>query len=285
MDADFQKRLLATFQVETKEHLAAISAGLIELEKAGAENRQTALEAVSREAHSLKGAARAVNMAGIESVSHALEGVFAALKRQSDLPPPELFDLLHQAVDVIDRLLAPAENGGETVGKTKIRELVTRLDRTAKGLSPSSSPPAFTSPEPRELPPPERAATTDTVRISAGKLDSVLHQTEELLAAKLAARQRSSDLGGMGDFIAHWNKEWRKMRPSVQKMRKAHSTQATRGLADADSAPWGKALEFLDWNQAFLKDLEHKIHGLAKAAANDHQTLSGMVDTLLDETK
>ena len=82
MGNDFNKRLLATFAVETRERLAAIAAGLIELEKtAEEEKRQEILEAVSREAHSLKGAARAVNMAGIESLCHALETVFAALKR------------------------------------------------------------------------------------------------------------------------------------------------------------------------------------------------------------
>src|SRR6185369_9335255 len=76
MDIEFQKRLLATFRDETREHLAAISAGLIALEKsAEPEKREEILEAVFREAHSLKGAARAVGMTGIESLSHAQEGV------------------------------------------------------------------------------------------------------------------------------------------------------------------------------------------------------------------
>ncbi len=54
MDIEFQKRLLATFRDETKEHLTAISAGLLALEKAtGPEERQALLETVFREAHSL----------------------------------------------------------------------------------------------------------------------------------------------------------------------------------------------------------------------------------------
>ena len=106
MDMDFQKRLLATFRDEAKEHLAAISAGLIALEKSAEHGKQQAiLETVFREAHSLKGAARAVTMAGIESLSHALEGVFAALKRQEIAVSPVLFDLLHCATDVAEKLL------------------------------------------------------------------------------------------------------------------------------------------------------------------------------------
>src|SRR6185369_5411466 len=100
MDIEFQKRLLATFRDETREHLSAITAGLIELEKTSApDKRQTILETVFREAHSLKGAARAVGMNGIESLSHALEGVFAGFRRQELTSSPALFDLLHRATD------------------------------------------------------------------------------------------------------------------------------------------------------------------------------------------
>ena len=135
MNDDFQKKLLETFKVETKEHLAAMSSGLIELEKAGeAGKRREIVEAVSREAHSLKGAARAVNMAGIESVSHALEGVFAALKRRQDTPPPALFDQLHQAVDTIGKLLTSLDTAQETTGKSRVRELVAGLEQAARDL-------------------------------------------------------------------------------------------------------------------------------------------------------
>ena len=74
MDNDFQKRLLATFRVETREHLTALSAGLIELEKSAAdEKRQEILEAVTREAHSLKGAARAVSVNDVEQLKAAMK--------------------------------------------------------------------------------------------------------------------------------------------------------------------------------------------------------------------
>ncbi len=78
---DFLKRLLATFRVEADEHLKAMSAGLIELEKNPAADRYAEIvETVFREAHSLKGAARAVNLKEIESVCQPLESVLAALK-------------------------------------------------------------------------------------------------------------------------------------------------------------------------------------------------------------
>src|SRR3990172_125352 len=94
---EFLKKLLATFRAEADEHLKAMSSGLLELEKTPAGVRQTELvENIFREAHSLKGAARAVNLTEIESVCHSLESVFAALKGKQLVVSAPLFDLLHQ---------------------------------------------------------------------------------------------------------------------------------------------------------------------------------------------
>ena len=60
-DNGFLKKLLATFKVEAEEHLKTISLGLVELEKTLPPEKQLEIvETIFREAHSLKGAARAV---------------------------------------------------------------------------------------------------------------------------------------------------------------------------------------------------------------------------------
>ena len=94
---------MATFKVEAEEHLKAISAGLLQLEKEPSPEKQADLiQTIFREAHSLKGAARAVNLAEIEAVCQALESVFARWKRQAAATSsPEEFDLLHRAVDQV----------------------------------------------------------------------------------------------------------------------------------------------------------------------------------------
>ena len=139
---EFQKRLLATFRDETREHLSAISAGLLALEKGvGPENLQAVLETVFREAHSLKGAARAVNMGGIESLSHAMEGLLAGFRRGKVVPSQALFDLLHRATDTIDKLLLSGESDGNAAGTIPVRELITILEQTTKHSSSRPSPP------------------------------------------------------------------------------------------------------------------------------------------------
>jgi two-component system chemotaxis sensor kinase CheA len=105
-DDDFLKELVATFKIEAQEHINALSSGVLALEKAStAEKQRDILEAVFREAHSLKGAARVVNMTGIESLCQALETVFAALKRHELALSASLFDELHQAIDGLGQLL------------------------------------------------------------------------------------------------------------------------------------------------------------------------------------
>ena len=65
-EEEFLKRLLATFKIEAEEHVTGISLGLIELEKQPPPDRQKEIiEVIFREAHSLKGAARSVNLSNI----------------------------------------------------------------------------------------------------------------------------------------------------------------------------------------------------------------------------
>ena len=67
-DAEFLQRLLAMFKVEAREHLDVIAAELGKLEKGDAGNQADSVEIIYREAHTLKGAARSVNLADIVSL-------------------------------------------------------------------------------------------------------------------------------------------------------------------------------------------------------------------------
>src|SRR5690242_15940323 len=98
-DQDFLRQLLETFSGEAVEHVAALSSGLVELETAeSAERRMAIVETVFREAHSLKGAARAVNLTSVESICQSLEAAFAEMKAANSMPGPEQLDALHRQV-------------------------------------------------------------------------------------------------------------------------------------------------------------------------------------------
>ncbi|MEE7488360.1 Hpt domain-containing protein [Methylobacterium oryzae] len=70
MAEDIRKLLLAAFDVEHREHVAAIRGAL--------GSATPDWNDVFRRAHSLKGASRAVDLPAVEAVAHRLETLFAS---------------------------------------------------------------------------------------------------------------------------------------------------------------------------------------------------------------
>jgi two-component system chemotaxis sensor kinase CheA len=285
---DFIIQLLATFRVEAAENIAALASGLLALERAGAAERPGIIERIFREAHSLKGAARAVNLADIESVCHALESLFADWKAERLTPSAAVFDLLHESLDFLSGLLS----SGPT-GRPRVDAMVRRLESAAHGRTStgrmSTNPPQV---PPREAetegPAPVQVARA-TVRIQAAKLDSILRQTEDLLGPRLAGSQRVAELRATHASLVAWRKE----RDSAQQARNA----IERALARGDSIDGGKrqtlygspelskVLEHIEAEGTFLKDLETRVGNLEEAAEADRRALSGIVGNLLHDVK
>jgi two-component system chemotaxis sensor kinase CheA len=299
---DFLRRLLSTFGVEAREHIRAISSGLIELEKTTAAGQQPEiLEAIFREAHSLKGAARAVNLTEIEAICQALESVFAALKRQEIMPASALFDALHRATDTLSTRLVAGEAGPAAADQSQIMTLVQRLESIAKGSgvrgrgSELRDHDSTLDPERPSLfpnPPSPASGLVETVRISTATLDALLLQAEELLAAKLTASQRTAELREINATLAVWHKERAKIHPTVSAMQRAVEGADQRNGQAYMPDGWGRPaaqmrqfLEFLEWNDGYIAALDSNLAMLLKAAEQNHRTLGRMVDDLLESMK
>lgn len=100
-DEEFRQKLLATFRDEADEYLGTIVQGLIDLEKAGLSPDPVILEQVYRKVHSLKGAARAVNLKEIGILCQNLENVFYSMKLGIYVPDEVAYDTFHRALKVI----------------------------------------------------------------------------------------------------------------------------------------------------------------------------------------
>ncbi len=153
-EQEFLKRLRETFRIEASEHLSALSAGLIQLEQtADPASRAEIVEGIFREAHSLKGAARSVNLKDVEALCQPLESVLAALKRQEIILSPALFDLLLQTVDSLTQQVSSTEGERTSADRAQYREVARRLENSAQGNEPPDGPePAQ---PPAETPPAE----------------------------------------------------------------------------------------------------------------------------------
>lgn len=287
-NSDFLIKLLATFRIEADEHIEAMSAGLVELEKMPAGQMwPECVERVYREAHSLKGAARAVNLAEMETVCHALESVFAELKSNRIFATRGLFDLLHQALEALRRLLSVADQTKAGTQMHVVAALVRGLEDALMGAAPAT--PAVTvapdaSPGPGAVLP-DFGRGAGTIRVHTAKLDSVMRQTEELLAPRLAAGERARELRELGILLATWKKAFTAVRPVIRTLERSFGqTGKARGVA-GNQQELTKLLEYLDAEFPLMKQFEDGLTKLARSVAHDHRALSAMVDNLLQDVK
>ena len=174
-DEEFLPKLREAFAIEAREHLQAMTSGLLELEKARESPRQKGLtEIIFREIHSLKGAAGAVNRTDLQTVCQALEDVFSSWKKQPVHVAPESFDTLSRAVDLVGRLIRLSEvvkDAAELEAITGMsRQLGELLGAPSAAAVPASPPPA---PEP--VPAGTRGATKAAAPTPAGAVPPQPH--------------------------------------------------------------------------------------------------------------
>jgi two-component system, chemotaxis family, sensor kinase CheA len=291
-DDELLKRLLVTFKVEAQEHIETIASGLVELEQAPTEARQkSVLDTIFRSAHSLKGAARAVNVTDIEAVCQSLESVFASLKRREITPTPELFDLLHRSVDSLGQLLALIDSPASAApARSRASDMVRALKDVLAGKPSVNLPlPAET---PVEIPissetihagEEEKRNVAGTVRVSTSKLDAVLLQAEEMLSAKQAGAQRVAKLRHVCHAPAEWKKKWSRVRPDLRSLQHSLQNKEERNGRGANGPQLERLMEFLEWSGDFIETLETNLGELAQTAAHDQRAVASMVDNLLDE--
>jgi two-component system chemotaxis sensor kinase CheA len=308
-DKELLKRLLATFRVEADEHVTAISSGLVELERVSSPEKQMeTIESIFREAHSLKGAARAVNLVKIESACQSLEGFFARLKTKEMALSPELFDQLHQVVDNLGVLLSAEST--ETARVDESRPLQRPGTPHTRGITvtPPARPPASQSAENASfraspVPQPENTAEpghfadqkqglSETVRVPAAKLDALLRQAEELIPAKATAAQRVSELSEINQALISWETEWRKIRPHARTLPSLvsaeHLSNGRSPSSNGHAATRSRIMKvsvFLDRNESALNSVKQKVAALTKHLEYDRRALDRRVDDLVEDVK
>lgn len=288
LDDDIIRQLQATFKVEAEEHIQAMNRILLALEKGpSGEERVQLLEEIFREAHSLKGAAGAVDLDDVESTAHRLESVFFATKSGDLVLTPDLCDVLYDAIDAVSTVVTTAlDDRPHGLDLTAVHE---RLEAAQEGRAlpvpqketdrgeTAVSPPADPVPTPESsLPPasPKAAAGSvvveETIRVATNKLDSLMTQTGELLVAGLKIDQRLQETERIGHSLEALNREWLKIRAGQQMfLQQREVNEEIRPL-----------LKFLEQGQQQIKALSGQVNNLARAFAGDALHLSRVTDEL-----
>lgn len=264
-DAEFLKKLLSTFKIEAYEHLRTISLSLLELEKSTEEEKKSIIETIHREFHSLKGAARAVNIEKIETICHKIEGIFSDVKKGILSLNGKMFDIFNEAVDIIEEIIS-LPNGNKDIskimGKIEKIELRTSLDfhrtnnivikktletKVKKSIDVNVDINLKEIEKKNEKPLKNHEdKLSDIIRVSKYKLDSLLFQGEEMLYIKLAANERSKEIKAIKELMDLWKKE-------------------------------------KDYN--YIKMMENSIDNFIKISQNDENSIGTMIDKFIEDIK
>jgi len=319
------KRLTATFLVEAREHVQALGAGLLELEKVASRGAQLPLiETLFREAHSLKGAARAVNAGEIEHLCQKLEGVFSDLKSGKRAFSAEALDGLHRAAAVLGQLIDAIEAGQPLAAAAELAAVLQQLapnpgTATVAGLhetviapeqpvppEPATVPPAAAEPaagvaptEPTALTATDaRTPTTthasssaaDTVRIATSKLDAVLVQAEELLGLKLAQTEHAFEFRALAGLMAERDRLWADSLPLVRSLRQQIEARVDAPVRGADAGSVSselpaRLLAFLDQDRERAEAVSTRVADLARTTTDDRRRFDTVADRLLEDVK
>ncbi|MCQ8278716.1 response regulator [Acetobacteraceae bacterium KSS8] len=136
---DLRRELLDAFEGEYRDHLTAMRA----IMEAGAVSG-AALRDVFRRAHSLKGAARAVDLPHIEQIAHDLETLlFAAVEAARALPPEDVATV-RRGLDAIEADMR-GERGPEGAADAETADTASvseTVPAPAAGAAPSTAPDA-----------------------------------------------------------------------------------------------------------------------------------------------
>ena len=146
--------MMDLFRMEAEERLATLSEGFIALE---ADASPTAIEPLMRAAHSLKGAARVVNLESAVRVAHAMEDVLVAAQKGKVALTSGSVDALLRGVDFLAAVSKVKEAELEAWRTSRAGE-IEALVAVLTGIE-AGEPPAEPEPEPIATPAPSPAPT------------------------------------------------------------------------------------------------------------------------------
>ena len=268
---ELMRRLTATFLEEVAEHVRVLNRELMSLEREPEARRTEATAALFRAAHSLKGAARAVNATAIALISHKLEELLIGVRDGTRELTPELFALLFATSDALsesgarfgrgitddpallalgerfDQMLEAGESNGEARGVQ-----VTPRAAVLRAPSPEEPAPApLSEPEPgtlrhailrSNLPPPVAAPRRDSapapedpgvVRVPRRRLDRLVAESAELRAARSRLEARSRELADLDELVQRLRTEFASTRKALNRenRRRFRKRAAANGAA------------------------------------------------------
>lgn len=206
--------MLELFRVEAEAQVAALTAGLLEVERDP--TAAQALEALMRAAHSLKGAARLVNLPVLAGVAHAMEGCFVAAQQGRLRLGKSEIDALLRGVDFFAQLARGSEKDiadWETARAEQVTEILEALKTIGE-----------------VAPPPPAAETVSPALPERGEQAVAVAGAAPVPAAERAVRVTAATVNRLLGLAGESLVESRRLQPftvSMQRLKRLQADVAT----------------------------------------------------------
>jgi two-component system sensor histidine kinase and response regulator WspE len=179
--------MLDLFRTEVDNQAKVLTTGLLALERSNQSAEQ--IEILMRAAHSLKGAARIVDLGAAVQVAHAMEDCFVTAQKRPVTLGQRQIDLLLSGVDLLVKISQTAESDAakwEAEQKGEIDSFIAALTPVLEGHDKGE--PLATEPKPFSS---EKAVVFETVNATLPDADRVLRVTADHLNRVLGLASES----------------------------------------------------------------------------------------------
>ncbi len=297
--SDIRQKLLGIFQIEQKEHVEQMRSLLVHLQPSAGPGPQ--LDEAFRRAHSLKGAARAVDLRPIETLAHRLETLFSRVREGALAPDLQVLEVIQQVLDAIEDAASGNPPAADAAGGR--RPALEAIDALL-GLQPAAATP-LAAPEEKGAgplgsgarsagargsdasgepgtPPAEAAANAgilgvapDTVRVRTETLDRLLASAGQLTTATLDQDRLAGQVGALRRSIAAMEREW-------DRLREVAALPLRRIAAQPEFARVGRYLDGLDTQ---WRTLSSQARALGQAQRHNAWSLRHLGEHLQEQVR
>jgi len=210
--------VLEYFGPEAAEHLDAMTASLLKLERDGAGDGE--LAALFRAVHTLKGAAYTVGCRVVGDLAHRIEDLLGAVRESTMELTPAVIEAVFAGADALRGMLALAD-----AAPANLEALVEHAKRLLDGL-PIPAEGAALAPAAAELPPlpvvpplaeevaaadedgaeprpfaPAVSGTAASIRVNLDRLDALMNLVGELVIARIRLERRLGEFERVNELL------------------------------------------------------------------------------------
>ncbi|MEW6376188.1 MAG: chemotaxis protein CheW [Thermodesulfobacteriota bacterium] len=236
-------KFISRYKAEIQEHIQKLNDGLLNLEKKSGD--QSLLEALMREAHTIKGSSTMMGYKRIADIAHVMEDELKkALEGKVKLEKAH-FDVLFKCVDAIPLLIEDKVTWEDTgVSRPFVDELCKKIEDVFQGKTPEEAEDhkpkeievkklteesEAVVPEPKSVIP--APFGEESIRVDIRKLDKLMNLSGELLISKIRMDELSKNLSIKAEAQAQIKEDCGAL---IQELKKVDDTLdfITKGLED-----------------------------------------------------